>query len=153
MEKFQLPKLNLPPIEARIEEDADRLMIWDVVRKKLVALTPEEWVRQHFIHLLIHHLEYPASLFKIEKGLTYNRMIKRSDIEVFDRQGKLFLLVECKAPEVSINQTTLKQAGTYNSKLKAPFLAITNGMKHHLWEFHSTGNSYTSRKEFPDFPD
>lgn len=152
MHDYKLPNLNLPEIDIRIKDFSGKLLIWDRIRKKFIALTPEEWVRQHFIHLLIDHLDYPASLFKIESSLKYNRLKKRTDIEVLDRKGKIFLLIECKAPDVTLTKKTLMQASMYNHTLRSPYIAITNGMKHLIWKFHPESNTYTSLKEFPSFP-
>lgn len=104
--------------------------IFDIIRKKYIVLTPEEWVRQHFIHFLVFSLNYPKSLFKVESGLNYNKMQKRSDILVYDREMNPFMLVECKSFNVSINQKGFNQIGVYNSTIKAKYLILTNGIKH-----------------------
>ncbi|HVD99381.1 MAG TPA: type I restriction enzyme HsdR N-terminal domain-containing protein [Cytophagaceae bacterium] len=91
-------------------------------------MTPEEWVRQHFIHLLLNHYNYPKALIKIEGGLRYNKLLKRSDILVFDREGNPFLLVECKSADQKINQSSFDQAAVYNMTKKARYLAVTNGL-------------------------
>lgn len=121
-------KLNLPEIELRVKQENKLIWIWDVIRKKYVVLTPEEWVRQHFVHYMISSLRYPAGLLKLEGGLDYNSLLKRSDIVVHDRTGVPWMVVECKSAEQRINQQVLHQASVYNQTLKAPYLAVTNGL-------------------------
>lgn len=152
MTASKLPKLKLPEFDYRFTEKDDQLHIFDVVRKKYVLLTPEEWVRQHFIHLLINHLSYPRSLIRIEKGLKYDKVSKRTDIEVLDKQGNTFLIVECKAAEITLNKKTLMQASTYNSVKKSRFLAVSNGNKHYVWEYDAQKNNYVPLNDFPSFP-
>lgn len=124
-----MQELRLPSFECKIRDLEGKTAIFDVIRKKYLILTPEEWVRQHVVHLLVSHLGYPASLIKLEGALTYETLEKRSDILVFDREAKPYLLVECKAPDVKLTQRTLEQASRYNKVIQAPYLVITNGMK------------------------
>lgn len=121
-------KLNLPEFDLKMKQEDDYVWIWDVLRKKYIVLTPEEWVRQHFVHYMINELKYPAGLIKLEGGLTYNKLQKRSDIVVYDRAGNPWMVVECKSAEQSINQEVLRQASVYNQTLKAPYLTVTNGL-------------------------
>ncbi len=121
------PVLKLPAFDALIREEEGVTYIFDVIRKKWLQLSPEEWVRQHVVHLLVDHLKYPRSLFKVESGLHYNRLQKRTDLIVYDQEGKPYLLVECKAPDIKITQKTIEQATMYNHTLKAPYVAVTNG--------------------------
>jgi len=121
-------QLNLPTFDYKLKKADGKVWIFDVIRKKYIVLTPEEWVRQHFIHYLIHDFKYPRSLVKIEGGLTYNQLQKRSDITVFDREGKPWMIVECKSPTLNLSESTLQQAAVYNATLKAKYLTITNGM-------------------------
>jgi uncharacterized membrane protein YkoI len=146
-------KLNLPEYQFRIQKSEKGTQIFDAIRKKFVALTPEEWVRQNFIQFLIVEKKYPASLIAVETGLKYNRLQKRSDITIYDRNGKLWMIVECKAPEVKISQETFDQVATYNmsGKVKTRFLAVTNGLKHYCCEILNDQNSYDFLKDFPDF--
>lgn len=124
-----LPALNLPSFDHKITESDGKFMIFDIIRKKNIVLTPEEWVRQHVIHLLISHYGYAKSLFRVERSTTYNSLEKRTDIVTFGRNGKPHLLVECKAPEIAINQLVIEQASRYNKTIEAPFLCVTNGLK------------------------
>ena len=125
-----LPELTLPPVRFYQKQDGGQLKVFDIVRKKYVALTPEEWVRQHMIHFLINYKSVPVSLMVIEKTFKLERLQKRFDIAVYSRQGEPVLLVECKAPEVPLNQRVVDQALRYNMKLHVKYLLITNGMKH-----------------------
>src|SRR5204863_9718286 len=95
--------LNLPTFEYKLKKADGKVWIFDVIRKKFVVLTPEEWVRQHFVNYLIQHLQYPKSLIKIEGGLTFNQLQKRSDIVVFDRFAKPWMVIECKAPTLRLS--------------------------------------------------
>lgn len=104
--------------------------MFDIIRRKFVFLSPEEWVRQHFIHLLIGHYRYPRSLFAVETGIYYNTLKKRSDIMVLGADGIPFLLVECKAPGVKIRNNVFDQIARYNFSLKPRYLVVTNGMEH-----------------------
>ncbi|WP_276370020.1 type I restriction enzyme HsdR N-terminal domain-containing protein [Chryseolinea sp. H1M3-3] len=121
-------KLNLPAIDVELKRSQDKIFIFDFLRKRFVVLTPEEWVRQHFLHYLINDLKYPRSLIKVEGGLMFNTLQKRSDIVVFDRQGAPWMVIECKAPELKLSSRTIQQASTYNYSLRAKYIVITNGM-------------------------
>ena len=130
--------LNLPSYEHKLKKINDKLCIWDIIRKKYIVLTPEEWVRQHFVHHLINDHNYPKSLIKLESILTYNQRLKRTDIQVFDRDGCLFMIIECKAPYIKLSESVFAQAAQYNKILKAQYLTIANGMIFHCcktdWE-------------------
>jgi hypothetical protein len=126
-----MQRLNLPEFDYKVKKADDKIWIFDVIRKKFLVLTPEEWVRQHFVNYLISELKYPKSLIRIEGGLTYNQLSKRSDIVVFDREGKPWMLVECKSSDQKINQSVLHQASAYNATLKAKYLTVTNGILHY----------------------
>ncbi len=123
--------LNLPSYDHKLKKINDKLCIWDIIRKKYIVLTPEEWVRQHFVHHLINDHNYPKSLIKLESSLNYNKLLKRTDIQVFDRDGCLFMIVECKAPYIKLSEAVFAQAAQYNKILKAQYLTIANGMIFH----------------------
>ncbi len=136
-----MKKLNLPEFPAKVKQaDGGKVLIFDIIRKKYVQLTPEEWVRQNFIYYLINFLDYPKSLIKVESGLRYNRLLKRSDILVFNRDVEPLLLVECKSSELKITQDVLDQAAVYNRSLNARYLLVTNGIKHLCWKISEDGN-------------
>lgn len=136
------PILSLPSFEFKITELDGKLYIWDIIRKKNIVLTPEEWVRQHIVQLLVQHYNYPKSLLRLENSLKYNRLDKRSDILVYNREGNPFLIIECKAADVNVNQQVLEQATRYNKIVKAQYVAISNGMKTFCFEInHGTGQT------------
>jgi hypothetical protein len=144
---MKLPELKLPPIQTQIKSKGGETFIFDRIRKKLIVLTPEEWVRQHFIHLLIEHLNYPAGLFQVERGHSYFGSTKRSDILVLDTSGNSLLLVECKSTDVPINESALHQLATYNKTVQARYVCLTNGLKHFIWE--RKDNEYVQLSRFP----
>ena len=148
-QKVTLPSLNLPHFEPVLKEAEDKLWIFDSLRKKHLVLTPEEWVRQHWVNYLINHLDYPGGLFSLEKGLKYNQLAKRTDLVVFDREGKPYLLVECKSPGIKIDQKTLKQAMTYNSKLDCPNLILSNGLKHLFMSYSAVEGKFVQNQTPP----
>jgi len=117
-----------PKYAYKTKDQQGKPFIFDPLRKKFVTLSPEEWVRQHVLHYLVEIKNYPKGLIRVESGLDFNSMKKRSDILVSDSEGKPFILVECKAPSVPLNQSTLNQASRYNFKYKAPILMVTNGL-------------------------
>ncbi|NVJ47260.1 MAG: type I restriction enzyme HsdR N-terminal domain-containing protein [Cytophagia bacterium] len=121
-------KLNLPTYPYRLENRDGKLFIFDPIRKKFIQLTPEEWVRQHILNHLVNNLGYPASRTKVESGLKYNELQKRSDILIYDQQLNPQVLVECKAPDVKLGQRVVEQIGSYNKVCKAPLIIITNGV-------------------------
>lgn len=145
-------KLDLPGFDYQISKAEGKLWIFDVIRKKPVVLTPEEWVRQHIVHFFINTLKYPRSLIKIETGVKYNRLQKRSDVVVYDREGNPWLLLECKAPELQLNQTVVMQAAVYNATTKAKYVAVSNGLKHVCYQTQPDVAEIALLKEFPEYP-
>lgn len=123
------PNLNLPSAELRLRKVEQRTQIYDAFRKRWVVLTPEEWVRQHFLHFLKDELRYPANLLAVEKSLRLNGLSKRADIVVYSRTMEPWMLIECKKPEVKLTQAVFDQAARYNLVMNVPYLAITNGMQ------------------------
>ncbi|MCA0428067.1 MAG: type I restriction enzyme HsdR N-terminal domain-containing protein [Bacteroidetes bacterium] len=130
-------KLNFPENYAfRIEQqEGNQLRIWDRIRKKWVVLTPEEWVRQHVICYLIQN-NWPASRLSVERQLEVNGLKKRFDVLVFNQQGNPELLVECKAPEIELSEETMLQIATYNTRINANFLLVTNGLTHYFYAWN-----------------
>ena len=133
---MNIPRLNLPEFELKFKKLNQELYIFDEVRKKYLKLTPEEWVRQHFVHYLIGHLQYPKSLVKIETGLAYNNLRKRTDIQVYNNRGIPEIIVECKSFEIKINPKTLLQISAYQFGLQCRFMVLTNGIQHFCFEHH-----------------
>ena len=143
--------LNLPKYSLKIKNKENKLFIFDVIRKKYVVLTPEEWVRQNYLQYLIHDKKYPASLIAVEKQVKVNNLSKRTDILIFDRQGKPQIIVECKAPSVKIGQDTFDQIARYNLKLDVSLLVITNGLQHYYAQMDKKAMKYVFLKELPSF--
>ena len=126
--------LNLPIFEPELKSESDGLYIKDIVRKKFVKLTPEEWVRQHFINYLVAILHYPKTKIRTEIGMKYSQRQKRADVIVFDGHGEPFIIVECKSFEIPIGVNTLLQISSYQSVMKAKYLVLTNGIIHLYYE-------------------
>ena len=143
--------LNFPKFEYRFKNTENKVSIFDVIRKKFVILQPEEWVRQHCIHYLIVHKKYPKSLINIEKELTINGLKKRYDIVIFNPDGSIFLIVECKAPKITINQTTFDQIARYNLALNAEYLMVTNGINHYYCQMDIKAEKYQFLKDIPNY--
>lgn len=131
--------MTLPIYDLKIIEDAGQEMVWDALRKKFLVLTPEEFVRQNLVLFLIGELGVPRSLIRIEGGLSFNRMKKRSDVVIYDRNGKPMLVAECKRPEVQLDKDAIKQLWTYNMTIDAPFLLLTNGKRVIQWQRNQEG--------------
>jgi type I site-specific restriction endonuclease len=147
--------LNFPTYSFRLKNSKNNTHIFDVIRKKFVVLQPEEWVRQHCVQYLIQEKNYPISLINVEKVVVINGLKKRYDIVVFNRDGSIALVVECKAPKVKITQAAFDQIARYNLALKSPYLMVTNGlnhyfctMNHHLenFEFLETIPNYNTKQ-------
>ena len=137
--------LKLPKFDIRIQDDK----VFCIVRKKWVVLTPEEWVRQHFLNLLINHLDYPQGLMRLEQTHQYFKNSKRSDIVVLDRESDIFLIVECKAASIAIDGKVVRQVSEYNKVLKSKYIAVTNGLSNFIWE--SNGEKYVQLSSFPRY--
>jgi type I site-specific restriction endonuclease len=131
---MEMVQLNFPTYSFSIREDAGQRAIFDPVRRKYVALTPEEWVRQHVIQYLLTEKNFPSGLTSVEGSIDLYKTRKRYDIAVFDRDTKPLLIVECKSPEVMLNQAVVDQIIRYNLVLEAPYLFITNGLAHLIFK-------------------
>ena len=123
--------LNLPSFPFKIRTEGQNKQIFDSLRRKYVALPPEEWVRQHFVQFLIADKKYPSSLIAVERGIKVNGLQKRADVVVFNRFGNAWMIVECKAQGIAISEDTLYQAARYNMALNVSYLVLTNGMEHY----------------------
>jgi hypothetical protein len=147
-----MEKLNFPHYEFRISRSQDnKVFIFDPLRKKNVALTPEEWVRQNIIRVLVDDRNFPPSLIVVEAGLKVNRNVRRYDLLVYNREGQPLMLIECKAPVVSISQNTFDQVAAYNLTVKAKFLLVTNGIKHFMACFDPQSKSFNFLDDIPFF--
>lgn len=143
--------LNLPTYEFRTTEHDGKDMIYDPIRRTYVRLTPEEWVRQHFIQYLIQELDVPAGLVAVEAGFEVQGQPQRADAIVHDRAGDPLLLVECKAPRVSIGQDAFDQCARYNVALGAPWLVVTNGQEHYACTIDFEARDYTFHNDLPPY--
>ena len=143
--------LNLPEYRFRLKKENNISYIFDEIRKKFLVLTPEEWVRQHFVQFLIREKKYPRSLMKLEGGLKLNSMQKRSDNLLFNRSGEKVMLVECKAPSVKISQDTFDQVARYNFTHRVKYLVVSNGMQHFCAEIDLEKKSYNFLRELPEY--
>jgi hypothetical protein len=146
-----MQQLNFPSYNFRFKNSENKVAIFDAIRKKFIILTPEEWVRQHVVHYLLEEKKYPKSHINVEKLLKVNDLKKRYDIVVFNPDGSIFILVECKAPEIKISQHTFDQIARYNLTLKAQFLMVTNGHNHYFCQMDFENEKYNFLKELPVF--
>ena len=144
-----MQQLNFPTYQFRFKNSENKVSIFDSIRKKFIVLTPEEWVRQHVVNYLIEEKKYPKSHINVEKLIKINALTKRYDIVVFEPDGSIFLLVECKAPKVKINQDTFDQIARYNLVLKAKYLMVTNGLNHYFCKMDFENEKYNFLKELP----
>jgi hypothetical protein len=147
-----MQQLNLPLLNARIREgETGKREIFDEIRKKYVRLTPEEWVRQHFLNYMINHLGYPASLIVVEAAILCNGMKKRFDILTYNSNGHPNLVVECKAPLVEITQAVFDQVAMYNMTLSVEYLVVTNGLAHYACKINHDSKTYAFLKDMPTY--
>ncbi|WP_159519249.1 type I restriction enzyme HsdR N-terminal domain-containing protein [Sunxiuqinia indica] len=144
-------ELNLPTYSFRFQDQDGKKLIFDELRKKMIVLTPEEWVRQNFIRYLVDAKGFPPSLMAIETGLKLNRNQFRADLLVYNRRGKPLLIVEFKAPSVKIAQQTFDQITRYNMTFQVPYLIVSNGLCHYCCSVDIEKKSYSFLKEIPDF--
>ena len=146
-----MQRLNLPTYSFNIKSGEGQELIFDIFRKRWVPLTPEEWVRQTFARYLCESLGYPESLMLLEQKITHNSLTRRCDIVVYDRSGKPLLLVECKAPEVTLNQKAFDQIARYNMVLGVGFLLVTNGLVHYSIRIDPGSGTHTFLSEIPSY--
>lgn len=143
--------LNLPEYPLKVKKNGSRLSVFDRLRKRYVALTPEEWVRQHFVEYLIQAKHFTAALMANEVSLTQNGIKRRCDTLVADREGKPLVIVEYKAPEVEITQEVFDQIVRYNMVFRARYLMVSNGMVHYCCQIDYENNTYSFLRDIPDY--
>ncbi len=143
-------QLNFSAYTFRFKNSENKVSIFDSIRKKFILLTPEEWVRQHVVAFLIEEKNYPKSYINVEKLLKINDLKKRYDVVVYNPDGSIFLLVECKAPEIKISQTTFDQIARYNMVLQSNYLMLTNGLNHYFCEMDFVEKKYTFLQQLPE---
>lgn len=147
-----MKKLNLPPADLDIKENGEkRHEVFDPIRRKYVALTPEEWVRQHFCSLLTKHLGYPKGLIANEIAIRLNNTSRRCDTVVYDNEAKPVMIIEYKSPEVTINQQTFDQIVRYNMVLHSRYLIVSNGLNHYCCRIDYEKKSYEFLREIPPY--
>lgn len=136
MDEFTLEPLNFPDFSFRVRATGQSKQIYDSVRKRFVALTPEEWVRQNLLRLMAEVFDYPLSLLAVERKVLVNGIAQRADVVVYNSSGKPCLIAECKASSVKITEDTFLQAARYNLQLQVPFFVLTNGLEHYCLQWN-----------------
>ena len=144
-------KLNFQLYNFRFKNSENKVSIFDAIRKKFIILTPEEWVRQHVVQFLLEEKKYPHSLINVEKVLKVNGLRKRYDVVVYNSDGSIFILIECKAPEIKIAQATFDQIARYNMTMRASFLMVTNGLNHYFCQMDFENEKYHFLEELPNY--
>ncbi len=144
-------QLHFPKYQFRFKNRENKHYIFDVIRKKFVVLQPEEWVRQHVVQFLMQEKEYPKSLINVEKEISVSTLKKRYDVLVFNPDGSIAVIVECKAPDIRITQETFDQIARYNLSLQASFLMVTNGLNHYFCQMDYENERYVFLKDLPGY--
>ena len=145
--------LNLPSFSPKIRKKGQTTEIFDPLRRKYVALTPEEWVRQHFVYYLVSEKKYPASLIANEAGIKLNSLTRRCDTVVYNKELQPVMIVEYKEPRVAITREVFDQVVRYNSVLKVRFIVVSNGLKHFCCQMDYEQMSYKYLTEIPVWDD
>ena len=143
--------LRLPPANFRVKNTEKGRLIFDPIRKKFVHLQPEEWVRQHIIHWLIEFKKTPINLINVEKQLLIAGTTKRYDIVVYRPEGSIEIIVECKAPEVTIDQSVFDQIARYNLAARSKYLMVSNGMDHYFCTMDYENQRYNFIADLPEY--
>lgn len=143
--------LNFPSYTFRFKNSENKIAVFDLLRKRFVQLTPEEWVRQHVIKYLLEEKNIPKSLLNVEKQLKVHGLVKRYDIIAYKPNGKIHLIVECKAASVPLSQETFDQIARYNLALNADFLMVTNGLQHYYCQMDYEQEKYHFLPELPEW--
>lgn len=144
-------QLNLPTYDLRLRRTGNRDMIFDVLRRKYVALTPEEWVRQHFVHFLIEHKGYPSALLANEIELRIGEKHLRADTLLYNKELRPHMLIEYKSPTIALTQKVFDQISAYNLLLHADYLIVSNGMQHICCRMDYEQNTYHFLEEIPAY--
>jgi len=153
-QKYKTPvkELNLPAFSYSLKKNpAGQKLIFDRLRKKYVALTPEEWVRQHFINYLIEQKGFPPGLLSAEVTFRFNDLVRRADILAYSRSGNPILIVECKSPDTRTNKKVFDQIAEYNMKFRLGFLIVTNGLDHYACQIDWEKSNYSFLDEIPEY--
>ena len=145
-------QLNLPPFEAKLRGTREKPEIFDFLRRRYVALTPEEWVRQHFTHWLVEHKQYPKGLLGNEVTLKCGEKSLRCDTILYNLSARPMMIIEYKAPTVPVTQRVFDQVTTYNLLLHVDFLVVSNGLQHYCCRMDYQHGTYSFLPEVPDYP-
>lgn len=146
-----MQKLNFPDYTFRFKNSENKVAIFDEIRKKFIILTPEEWVRQHVVKYILEQKMYPKSHVNVEKIVKVNGLTKRYDVVIFNPDGSIFLLVECKAPGITISQSTFDQIARYNMSLNAIHMMVTNGLNHYFCQMDYEQEKYFFLQDLPEY--
>jgi hypothetical protein len=146
-----MKQLQFPSYSFRFKNSENKVAIFDEIRKKFIIITPEEWVRQHVVQFLLQDKKYPKSHINVEKLLKINDLNKRYDVVVYNPDGSIYILVECKAPEIKISQHTFDQIARYNMTLNAEYLMVTNGLNHYFCKMDYENEKYDFLPELPEY--
>ncbi len=146
-----MQELNFPKFSFRFKNSENKISIFDEIRKKFVILQPEEWVRQHCVQYLIQNKKYPKSLINVEKEIKVNDLRKRYDIVVYNNNGSIHLIIECKSPKITISQSAFDQIARYNLTLDANYLMVTNGINHYYCKMDFKAKRYEFLKDIPEY--
>ena len=146
-----MQELNFSSYAFRLKSSENKTLIFDIIRKNYVVLTPEEWVRQHVLRFLLEEKNYPASLIAVERQLKIHTRTKRTDIVVYNTQGTPEVLIECKAPSVKITQDAFDQIARYNLTANASYLMVTNGLSHFFCQIDAENETYVFLKDIPEY--
>ena len=144
-------RLNLPTYQIKIANKGNKQVIFDFLRRKYVALTPEEWVRQHFVHYLVEHKGYPAGLMGNEVELAVGEKRLRCDTVLYNKVTLPQMIIEYKAPTIRLQQKTFDQISAYNLLLKVDYLIVSNGMQHVCCRMDYDNQKYCFLDDIPDY--
>lgn len=143
--------LNLPKASLKLTKNEGDIFVWDVFRKKKLLLTPEEWVRQHFLHFLVNEKQFPIGLIASEYNIEVNTLQRRCDGVIFNRNSKPIAIIECKAPEINLSESTFYQIAQYNFKLRVDWLFLTNGLETIVAKLNHEQKTINYLQEIPVF--
>ena len=146
-----MTRLNLPPFEIKLRGTKAQPQIFDILRKKYIALTPEEWVRQHFVHFLVEHKGYPAALMANEIQLKVGEKTLRADSVLYSRDLNPRMIIEYKAPHIPITQKVFDQISIYNMLLHVDYLVVSNGLQHYICKMDYNDKKYLFLEDIPDY--
>ena len=143
--------LNLPQTELKVTQREDGPYVFDILRRKYIKITPEEWVRQHFVHFLIEHQGYPEGMLANEVTLSLNSTTKRCDTVLYDGEARPRMMVEYKAPHIELQQRVFDQISRYNIVMRVPYLIVSNGLQHYCCRIDYDRQTYTFLQEIPEY--